>query len=154
MKFRINNDNWQIKETDKDTMRDLWNKITGEDTCVFGLTIKTSQIIFINKNICEEQKIKTLKHELAHCYIWEYGFYYVEADEETICEIVAKSNDFINRVVEKYRKETKKEEIQMTSKQALELAELNNKYTTQLYALYKMKKLKEEVRNNVNTKRP
>ena len=34
----------------------------------------------------------------------------------------------------------------MTSKQALELAELHNKYTTQLYTLYKMKKLKEEVR--------
>lgn len=108
MKFRINNDNWQIKETDKDTIRDLWNKITGEDTVVFGLTVKTSQVIFINNDICEEQKIKTLKHELAHCYIWEYGFYYVEADEETICEIVAKSNDFINRVVDKYRKETKK----------------------------------------------
>lgn len=42
----------------------------------------------------------------------------------------------------------------MTSKQALELAELNNKYTTQLYTLYRMKKLKEEVHNNVNTKRP
>lgn len=42
----------------------------------------------------------------------------------------------------------------MTSKQVLELAELNNKYTTQLYTLYRMKKLKEEVHNNVNTKRP
>ena len=34
----------------------------------------------------------------------------------------------------------------MTSKQTLELAELYNKYTTQLYTLYKMTKLKEEVR--------
>ena len=33
----------------------------------------------------------------------------------------------------------------MTSKQALELAELYNKHTTQLYTLYRMEKLKEEV---------
>lgn len=108
MKFKINNDNWEIKEVNKDKMKELWNKITGEDTCVFGLTIKTSQMIFINSDICKEQKIKTLKHELAHCYIWEYGFYYVEPDEETICEIVAKSNDFINEIVNKYIKEKEK----------------------------------------------
>lgn len=105
MKFKINNDNWEIKEVNKDKMKEIWNRMTGEDTCVFGLTVKTSQIIFINSDICKEQKIKTLKHELAHCYIWEYGFYYVDADEETICEIVAKSNDFINEVVNKYKVE-------------------------------------------------
>ena len=105
MKFKINNDTWIIKEVDKDKMRELWKKITDEDTCVFGLTIKTSQIIFLNKDICQEQKIKTLKHELAHCYIWEYGLYYMQFDEETTCEIVAKSNDFINEVVKKYKEE-------------------------------------------------
>lgn len=109
MKFKINNDNWEIREINKDKIRELWQKMTGEDTCIFGLTVKTSQMIFINSDICKEQKIKTLKHELAHCYIWEYGFYYVEADEETICEIVAKSNDFINEIVEKYKKESKDE---------------------------------------------
>lgn len=105
MKFKINNDNWEIKEVDKDKMRELWNKITGEDTVVFGLTIKTSQMIFINSDICQEQKIKTLKHELCHCYIWEYGLYYTDFEEETVCEIVAKSNDFINEIIEKYKKE-------------------------------------------------
>jgi len=104
MEFKINNDNWQIKELNKEKMRELWNEITGEDTCVFGLTVKTSQIIFLNSDICKQQKIKTLKHELAHCYIWEYGLYYANEDEETVCEIVAKSNDFINEVVEKYKK--------------------------------------------------
>lgn len=105
MKFIINNDKWEIKEVNKDKMRELWNKMTGEDTCVFGLTIKTSQIILINSDICKEQKIKTLKHELTHCYIWEYGLYYMEFNEETICEIVAKSNDFINNIIAKYLKE-------------------------------------------------
>lgn len=107
MKFKINNDHWEIKEIDKDKMRELWKKITDEDTCVFGLTIKTSQIIFLNSDICKEQRIKTLKHELTHCYIWEYGLYYTNADEETICEIVAKSNDFINEIVNKYKEAIK-----------------------------------------------
>lgn len=105
MKFKINNDNWEIREIDKDKMREYWQRITGEETCVFGITAKTLQIIFLNSDICKEQKIKTLKHELTHCYIWEYGLYYADADEETICEIVAKSNDFINEIVEKYKKE-------------------------------------------------
>jgi hypothetical protein len=105
MKFIINNDNWEIKELNKDKMRELWNKITGEDTCVFGLTVKTSQIIYICSDICEQQKIKTLKHELTHCYIWEYGLYYADMDEEMVCEIVAKSNDFINEIVKLYIKE-------------------------------------------------
>ena len=109
MKFKINNDTWEIRKADKDKMKELWNRITGENTCVFGLTIKTSQIIYICSDICKEQQIKTLKHELAHCYIWEYGFYYVDADEETICEIVAKSNDFINNVVDDYTKMLEKE---------------------------------------------
>ena len=34
MEFKINNDNWQIKELNKEKMRELWNEITGEDTCV------------------------------------------------------------------------------------------------------------------------
>jgi Zn-dependent peptidase ImmA (M78 family) len=104
VKFKINNDTWQIKETNKSVIREIWKEMTGEDTAVFGLTVRTSQVIFINNDICEEQKIKTLKHELAHCYIWEYGLYYAEADEETICEIVAKSNDFINEVINEYKK--------------------------------------------------
>ena len=104
MEFTINNDKWEIREADKDKMKEMWNKLTGEDTCVFGLTIKTSQIIYICSDICKEQQIKTLKHELAHCYIWEYGLYYVDFnDEEIVCEIVAKSNDFINEIVEKYK---------------------------------------------------
>ena len=51
MKFEINNDNWEIREANKEEMKELWNRITGEETCVFGLTIKTSQIIYICNDI-------------------------------------------------------------------------------------------------------
>ena len=106
MKFTINNDEWQIEEKSKDELKELYEKETQEKTYfVFGVTIKSAHIIYINKDMCEEQKIKTLKHELTHCYIWEFGLYNVmDINEEVICDIVASSNDFINVIVEQYKK--------------------------------------------------
>ena len=70
---------------------------------VFGVTQRPKHKIYINKDLCEAQKIKTLKHELTHCYIWEYGLYNViDMNEEILCDLVASSNDFINEVVEQY----------------------------------------------------
>lgn len=104
MKFTINYDEWQIEEKSKNELKELYEKETQEKTYfVFGVTIKSAHTIYINKDMCEEQKIKTLKHELTHCYIWEFGLYNVmDINEEVICDIVASSNDFINEVVEQY----------------------------------------------------
>ena len=105
MKFKINNDEWEIEEKDKNELKELYEKETQEKTYfVFGVTVKSKHVIYINKDMCEEQKIRTLKHELTHCYIWEYGLYNVmDINEEVICDIVASSNDFINEVVEQYK---------------------------------------------------
>ena len=106
MKFTINYDEWQIEEKSKNELKELYEKETQEKTYfVFGVTIKSAHIIYINKDMCEEQKIKTLKHELTHCYIWEFGLYNViDINEEVICDIVASSNDFINEIIEQYKK--------------------------------------------------
>lgn len=105
MKFEINNTEWTIKEKDKNELKELYEKETQEKTYfVFGVTVKSKHVIYINKDMCQEQKIRTLKHELTHCYIWEHGLYNVmDINEEVICDIVASSNDFINEVVEKYK---------------------------------------------------
>lgn len=52
--------------------------------------------------------IKTLKHELTHVWLYEYG--HNQNDEKTftyedVCEIVASSNDFINETVKVYLKQ-------------------------------------------------
>lgn len=103
--FLINNDKWQIEEKNKPELQELYEKETQEKTSfVFGITIRFKHIIYINKDMCEGQKIKTLKHELMHCYIWEYGLYNVmDINEEVICDLVASSNDFINEIVNKYK---------------------------------------------------
>lgn len=104
MKFKINKDEWKIEEKDENELKELYEKEMQEKAYfVFGLTVMPKHIIYINKDMCEEQKIKTLKHELTHCYIWEYGLHNViDVNEEVICDIVASSNDFINEVVEQY----------------------------------------------------
>ena len=105
LEFKINNDKWIIEEKSKEELEKLYQKETEEEVYfVFGVTVKPQHVIYINKDMCEEQKIKTLKHELTHCYIWEYGlFNVIEVNEEIICDLVACSNDFINEVVEKYK---------------------------------------------------
>ena len=104
MDFIINNDTWKIEEKSKDELKELYEKESQEKTYfVFGVTIKSEHIIYINKDMCEAQKIKTLKHELTHCYIWEFGLFNIEyVSEEVICDLVASSNDFINIVVGQY----------------------------------------------------
>ena len=50
--------------------------------------------------------IKTLKHELTHVWLYEYG--HNQNDDKTfsyedVCEVLASSNDFINEIVEQYK---------------------------------------------------
>lgn len=99
MKFKINNSEWTIKEVDEATIN---NEEKNDYT--LGLTFyKTHEIWLLNNN---EGIIRTLKHELMHVWLWEYG--HSQDDEkqykyEDVCEIVACSNDFINEVVEQYK---------------------------------------------------
>lgn len=97
MKFILNYDEWEIKEIDSDELLDLYNKEYDSDsTFCFGVTLYPKHKILINKNMCEEQKIKTLKHELTHAYIWEHGLYNAPSfTEEMVCDIVAAVSDFV-----------------------------------------------------------
>ena len=99
--FKINNHKWKIKLKHRETMLEIYKQIDKDAYDCFGLTLRQFNMIYINDGLCEEEKIKTLKHELTHCYIWEMGFYYVDFDEETICEFVASINDFINEIIDK-----------------------------------------------------
>ena len=107
MIFECNNNLWTIIEIDKDSLKEMYEKELEEKAYyVFGVTRKSDHTIYINKDMCQEQKIRTLKHELTHCYIWEYGLYNVnDVNEEVICDLVSASNDFINEVVSMYKKE-------------------------------------------------
>lgn len=110
MEFIINYNKWKIEEKSKEELKELYEKENDESSYVFGVTIKSKHIIYINNDLCYEQKIRTLKHELTHCYIWEYGLYNANMtadNEELICDIVSASNDFINEIINNFKKEEK-----------------------------------------------
>ena len=103
--FNINNSTWKVIEKEKKELLDKYNKEhEDEATFVFGLTSYSNHEIWINEEMCIEQKINTLKHELTHCYIWSYGLYNApHYTDEMVCDIVSSINDFINEVVTKYK---------------------------------------------------
>lgn len=105
MEFTLNHLKWKIILQNKDTLVKRYNEeFENKTTFAFGLTDYPNQQIIINKDMCLEEQIKTLKHELTHVYIWCNGMYYAQNFcEETLCEIVSCIVDFINEVVELFR---------------------------------------------------
>lgn len=93
MKFRCNNTEYEIQEVD----------IIDDDIATVGLTKYQEKVVLLKK-LDKDFMIKTLKHELMHVWLCEYGHNQNDKafNNEDICEIVACSNDFINRVINKY----------------------------------------------------
>lgn len=102
MRFKINNTEWTIKIVDEATIN---NEMKQDGT--LGVTIYKTQEILLLEN--QANIVKTLKHELTHVWLYEYGHnqHEKEFDMEDICEIVASSNDFINEVVNEYKSKHK-----------------------------------------------
>ncbi len=95
MKFKINNTEWIIEEVDEATIN---NEMKCEGT------LGRSQKIMLLKD--QANIIKTLKHELTHVWLYEYGHNQNEDKTftyEDVCEVVASINDFINEIVEQYK---------------------------------------------------
>lgn len=94
-KFKINNTEWSIKEVSE---AEINNEMKNDYT--MGVTIYKTQEVLLLKE--QANIIKTLKHELIHVWLYEYGHRQDDDkkyDYEDICEIVASSNDFINEIV-------------------------------------------------------
>lgn len=94
MKFKCNNTEYEIIQVN----------CIEDDIDTVGLTRYQDKIVLLKK-LDREFMIKTLKHELTHVWMYEYG--HNQADKqfnnEDVCEIVACSNDFINEVVDEYK---------------------------------------------------
>lgn len=98
MEFEINNTKWTIEIVNEDRMN---NEMKNDNT--LGVTIYNEQKVLLLEN--QANVIKTLKHELVHVWLYEYGHNQSEKtfNCEDVCEIVASSNDFINEIVKKYQ---------------------------------------------------
>ena len=93
--FQINNKTYTIYDVDK---------IDGKNSYV-GQSKSDKGIIYIEKNT-PEQMLITLKHELMHVWLYENGHKNQDGKEvfgyEDVCELVALSNNSINRIVKEY----------------------------------------------------
>ena len=103
MKFKINNTEWKIEEVDEATIN---NEMKADGT--LGVTIYRTQKVMLLKD--QANIIKTLKHELTHVWLYEYG--HNQNDDKTftyedVCEMVASSNDFINEIIKEYLEQNK-----------------------------------------------
>lgn len=80
------------------------NKIEGKKTYV-GQSNYDNKKIFIEKDSLENMLL-TLKHELMHVWLYENGHKNQNGDEvfdyEDLCELVALSNNSINKIVKLY----------------------------------------------------
>ena len=96
--FVINNHIYTIYDVDK---------ITGKENYV-GRSNYEDRTIYIEKGNYEDMLL-TLKHELMHVWLYENGHTNQNNDEtfgyEDVCELVALSNDSVNRIVNLYLEE-------------------------------------------------
>lgn len=116
MKFKINNTEWTIEEVDEATIN---NEMKSDGT--LGVTIYRTQTIMLLKD--QVNIIKTLKHELTHVWLYEYGHNQNEDKTfsyEDVCEVVASINDFINEIVQAYLKQNIEEDYIDALRDAME----------------------------------
>lgn len=94
-KFEINNHIYTIYDVDR---------ITGKDNYV-GRSHYCERTIYIEYGT-KKDMLLTLKHELMHVWLYENGHTNQHNDEvfgyEDVCELVALSNNSINRIVKLY----------------------------------------------------
>jgi hypothetical protein len=104
-KFKIRNNEWKVEIIEGEQLLEEYHKRQPDAYACLGLTFYKEHKIWIAKELCEDEKIRTLKHELTHCYIWENGFYNVDFNnEELVCDFVASIYNFINDVIESVKR--------------------------------------------------
>ena len=119
MKFKVNGINWEIKEDTQEQLKTIQNSRSGngekEDTKslnqrYYGITFTDLCIIYLDQDLPQDRKRKTLLHELTHCYIASYITHEEKTyDEEMVADIVSNSHDIIKEIVDKYFRDEDKE---------------------------------------------
>lgn len=104
MIFEMNNLKWTIKKATAEEIKKDFND-DSKESYYFGSITKSTQTISINKEVSIEKQKQALYHELMHCYLYCYIAEDIgNIDEETFCNISAKSHDIIHEIVERYFK--------------------------------------------------
>ena len=90
---------WNLCFRDRDTMNKLYyeNRTPDDTARINGLTDYTSSTIYFDKDIDGFLLAKTLRHELAHIYLWETGQQDRVYNEEELCEVMSVAAPLITK---------------------------------------------------------
>lgn len=83
--IKINNVDYEVFE-DCDGVN---VSLLDEENMILGKCDSVNQKIYIHKDLLFNKKVKTLKHEITHAFIEEYGFSNYVFNEEDICNFVS-----------------------------------------------------------------
>jgi hypothetical protein len=103
--FKMNDRVWHIVEVEQESFWKDDNELEKMNSkeYYFGRTMFDRNVIWLWKEASQEQKRKTLMHELLHCYRGCYvTFNDVNCDEDFWCDMCANSHDIIHDIVERY----------------------------------------------------
>lgn len=105
MEFVMNDRNYTIFEKTKEEMFGVMKEPNKEDGKEYlGLHMPAKNEIWLLKDLKEQQKRKTLMHELMHSYIWCYMTYMEQLNEEDVCNISSNAHDIIEKITNDYFK--------------------------------------------------
>lgn len=112
MKFKMNDIEFEIielpqivykefrKKEDEANGCEISNTLVGE---YLGSTHHKTCKIYLDESMSKDRKRRTLLHELAHCYIYEYITHEeTQFSEENVADICANSHDIIHKIAEDY----------------------------------------------------
>lgn len=112
MEFELNGIYYKIVEISQKEYKEFRKKEDENDGCnsddtktgiYLGATHYKTCTIYLDKDMPMERKIKTLYHELGHCYINEFiGHENNNFSEENVCDIIANSHAMIESIVRRF----------------------------------------------------
>ncbi len=107
MEFEINNCKWKIELVSLENLNNMYKSTHdgefGKELYTFGLCHFISRTIFLNKELCYDELLRSLRHELTHAYLWSIGMQENQFDEEDICNIVSSISYLINSIEDSYK---------------------------------------------------
>lgn len=96
--LKINELEWTIEEVDTRSQ-----ELVIDNNWCNGVCIYTQQRILLDKSLKNDKKIQTLRHELAHAFIYCYLLNQKESyTEEELCEFMGIYGGMINKITEEY----------------------------------------------------
>lgn len=93
---------WTLCFRDKEEMNRIYyeGKSTEDNGRLFGITEFVSSTIYIDKDLDGFVLAKTLRHELAHVYLWETGQQDRVMNEEEVCEFMSIATPAIQKTTD------------------------------------------------------